>query len=173
MKPLTPFSNSPNQECFPKTKRAIANGAPLRILPLGDSITYGFLEPEGNSYRRDLQYLLASNGNPVQYIGSETTRNWPNNQNDGFVSQTIDQISESGDPEITGSPKANIVLLHAGTNDMIGNFTVDEAPARLGNLIDKIHTNSPDTFVLVAQIIVNANTTVNDRLKSSTLRSLL
>ncbi|KUJ24251.1 SGNH hydrolase [Mollisia scopiformis] len=146
-------------------RESVANGAALRILPLGDSITYGFLEPEGNSYRRDLQCLLSEGGSPVQYIGQLSNGNWPNNATDGFIGQTIDQISASGDPEITGSPKANVVLLHAGTNDMIGDDTVDEAPARLGNLIDKILSNSPATFVLVAQILNDANSTVNDRIQ--------
>jgi lysophospholipase L1-like esterase len=101
----------------------------------------------------------------VQNIGSIKNGDWADNANDGFTGQRIDEISASGNAEITGTQKANIVLVHAGTNDMVQNANVTSAPARLGSLIDKIISNNPDALVLVAQIIVNGNTTINDRIK--------
>lgn len=53
------------------------------------------------------------------------------------------------------------MLLHAGTNDMIGNKHITSAPARLGNLIDKIIANNLGMTILVAQIIRNANEKFN------------
>ncbi|KAL8689816.1 MAG: hypothetical protein Q9224_004554, partial [Gallowayella concinna] len=56
----------------------------------------------------------------------------------------------------------NIVLLHAGTNDLNESPAIDpsHAPDRLGALIDQIIADGPDAVVLVAQIInaANANT---------------
>ncbi|TVY84412.1 Multidomain esterase [Lachnellula suecica] len=142
------------------------NGTNLRILPLGDSITFGFNEASGNSYRRYLECMLYQAGNGVQYIGSLKNGNWSDNANDGFSGQTIDQIGITGNPEIIGTPKANVFLVHAGTNDMDQNLNITYAPFRLGTLIDEVTVSNPDALVLVAQIIVNANTTVNDWIKT-------
>ena len=144
----------------------ISNGAALRVLPLGDSITYGYGEASGNSYRRDLECLLYTGGNPTHLIGSIKNGDWQNNDNDGFIYHTIDEIGVTGTPEITGQPKPNVVLLHAGTNDMVQNLDLKDAPARLGNLIDFITSNCPDALVVIAQLIPNANTTVNPRIQT-------
>jgi lysophospholipase L1-like esterase len=47
----------------------------------------------------------------------------------------------------------HIVLLMIGTNDLNGNVNVDQAPTRLGNLIDQITGNAPEALVVVATII--------------------
>jgi lysophospholipase L1-like esterase len=49
---------------------------------------------------------------------------------------------------------------------MAQNDNVTNAPARLGGLIDKIILSNPDALVLVAQIIANGNSTINDRIKA-------
>lgn len=126
-----------------------------------DSITYGYAEASGNSYRRDIEYLLYTEGNPTQLIGSIKNGNWQNNDNNGFSYHNIDEIGVSGTPEIAGQLKPNVVLLHAGTNDMVRNLDVANAPTRLGNLIGFITSNCPDALVVVAQLIPNANATVN------------
>ena len=41
--------------------RQVANGVALRILPLGDSITWGFRSSDGNGYRAHLRSSLAGN----------------------------------------------------------------------------------------------------------------
>ncbi|KAH6629970.1 SGNH hydrolase-type esterase domain-containing protein [Chaetomium sp. MPI-SDFR-AT-0129] len=141
----------------------IANGAPLRILPLGDSITFGYNEPSGNSYRRDLQCLLSTNGNPVSLIGSIQNGNWDNNESDAFNLHTLDQILTAAVPELTLPPdsKPNIILLHAGTVNLVLGVNVTTAPERLANLIDFATAHNPDALVVVARVIPNANATVN------------
>ncbi|KAL8833080.1 MAG: hypothetical protein Q9170_004513 [Blastenia crenularia] len=53
----------------------------------------------------------------------------------------------------------NIILLHAGTNDLNMSPPIDpeHAPDRLGALIDQLILDSPDAAILVAQIIHAAN----------------
>jgi lysophospholipase L1-like esterase len=131
---------------------------------MGDSITQGYLEPTGNSYRRDLECLLFTGGNGVQYIGSQTSGNWEDSANDGFDGQRILQIRNLSNAEIVGTPSANIVLIHAGTNDMIQNYAVDGAPARLGTLIDTVYRANPSVLILVAKIIVNNDTAIQSRI---------
>ncbi|KAH8648191.1 SGNH hydrolase-type esterase domain-containing protein [Tricladium varicosporioides] len=145
-----------------------ANGAPLRILPLGDSITAGFNEASGNSYRRDLECLLSSSGNPVQYIGSQHSGNWPDNAHDGFSGYRIEQIASAAAPEInrTSVDRANLVLIHAGTNDCVQNFNVSTAPQRLGELVDSVYGKNPTAVILVMQPILNANSDINNRINT-------
>lgn len=59
--PESPYIESPA-----KDDSSLENGINLRILPLGDSITWGYGSTDGNGYRLDLLNLLA--GNDVQYI---------------------------------------------------------------------------------------------------------
>jgi len=120
---------------------------PLRILPLGNSITWGYGSTSGNGYRESLLSLLP---NPVTYIGSEHSGNMSNNENEGHPGAIIFQIALFADLSLVLRP--NVILLMAGTNDMIGNFGVEEAPGRLGVLIDRCVDACPDAVVLVAHL---------------------
>ncbi|POR33740.1 Uncharacterized protein TPAR_06054 [Tolypocladium paradoxum] len=141
---------------------SISRGAPLRVLPLGDSITYGYNEPSGNSYRRDVQCLLYVGGNPVSLIGSIKNGDWDNNDSDAFIYHTIDEIQEAGTPELTRqTSKPNVILLHAGTVNFVLSKNVTNTPERLGHLIDFITEHNPDTLLVVSQLIPNQNATVN------------
>lgn len=70
----------------------------------------------------------------------------------------ISQIAEKA-KRSQHSLDPNIILLHAGTNDLNESPPIDpsQAPDRLGALIDQIIADSPDAIVLVAQIINAAN----------------
>ncbi|KAL9082944.1 MAG: hypothetical protein Q9165_008725 [Trypethelium subeluteriae] len=141
----------------PTVVASVSKGAPLRILPLGDSITYGYNDPTGNSYRRDIQCLLWTGGNPVTMIGSVKNGNWENNESDSFIYHTIDEIRQASVPELTrNTSKPNIILLHAGTVNFVLSENVTNAPDRLGHFIDFITQNNPSTLLIVAQLIPNA-----------------
>jgi lysophospholipase L1-like esterase len=126
----------------------ISNGVELRILPLGDSITYGSLSSDGNGYRLDLQNLLS--GNTVQYIGSQHSGSMVDNANEGHPGAVISQIAQFANLSLNQLP--NVVLLMAGTNDMAIPSDPSTAPDRLGSLIDEIVAAVPDAAVLVAQL---------------------
>jgi len=75
---------------------------------------------------------------------------------EGHPGWRIDQI----DANITGWMQAftpHTVLLHIGTNDVLQNFNLSGAPARLSTLIDKITNAAPTAEVFVAQIIPLSN----------------
>ncbi|KAK1448624.1 hypothetical protein CMEL01_07939 [Colletotrichum melonis] len=72
--------------------------------------------------------------------------------------QTIQYISEHVSSSLEQRP--NIILVHAGTNDMNPNLNIakqgndpSRAASRLGKLIDQIVDACPDAVVLVAMII--------------------
>ncbi|RFU29502.1 hypothetical protein B7463_g6841, partial [Scytalidium lignicola] len=130
------------------------NSVTLRILPLGDSITNGFQSTDRNGYRLELYNQLSGIGNvnnTVDLIGSLRSGTMADNNNEGHNGATIDQIASFATAVLPQQP--NIVLLHAGTNDMNLPLDPTTAPDRLGNLIDQIIAACPDALVLVAQII--------------------
>lgn len=131
-------------------KRSIADGQTLRILPMGDSITWGYYSSDGNGYRLDLLNLLA--GNPVTYIGSQHSGNMSNNANEGYRGATIQQISNYVAANGSYALQPNVVLLLAGTNDINLNQNVTTAPARLGHLIDSVLSSCTNPVVLVGEI---------------------
>ena len=139
----------------------IANGTVLRILPLGNSITWGLRSSDGNGYRLYLQNLLSNN--TVQYVGSQQSGNMTNNHNEGHPGALISQIASYAKASLWEQP--NLVLVMAGTNDM--NVPVDPrtAPQRLGNLIDEVVSACPIAAVIVAQLIPAAEATIQARIQ--------
>jgi hypothetical protein len=57
----------------------------------------------------------------------------------------------------------NVVLVHAGTNDINRNIDVLKAPERLSNLVGAIFKYAPDAVILIAQIIPSKPSGTYDR----------
>ncbi|KAK1564180.1 GDSL-like Lipase/Acylhydrolase [Colletotrichum navitas] len=136
--------------------QVIKDGVKLRILPVGDSITYGFESSDGNGYRLQLaEDLLA---NDVVFAGTLHSGNMTDGYYAAWPGKTIQYIADNVGPSLAQRP--NIILLHAGTNDMNRNRIIsvegnDPAGAadRLGGLVDQMIAACPDATILVAQII--------------------
>jgi lysophospholipase L1-like esterase len=140
---------------LPGTAAAESNGG-VRVMPLGDSITEGTQVPGG--YRIGLWQRATAGGYQVDFVGSQS--NGPatlgDHDHEGHPGWRIDQI----DANIVSWLRAttpHTVLLHIGTNDVLQNYDVARAPARLSGLIDHITATAPDAEVFVAQIIPIAN----------------
>ncbi|KAG9192728.1 hypothetical protein G6011_11462 [Alternaria panax] len=132
------------------------NTTNLRILPLGDSITWGWLNGAGsNGYRERLLADLKSLGNTVDFVGTQQSGTMADKDNQGHPGFTISQIRGVASGGLASKP--NVVLLHAGTNDLNGRGPVSEtdadAPRRLGLLIDDVPEAVPSAVVVVAKII--------------------
>ena len=150
---------------------------PCKILPLGDSITWGI--NYGGGYRIKLFTHTSADSKKITYVGYDAA-NPPSasvlsalgsassmyvNKHEGHSGWTIQQ----DDDLVTGKSTANndsvsytgkkvvadftphIVLVHLGTNDMYQ--TPAGAPARLGTLIDHVVADAPNALVVVASII--------------------
>lgn len=130
---------------------------------MGDSITLGYNDPTGNSYRRDLACLLWTGGNPVQMIGSVRHGDWDNNEVDAWVYHTLDMMAAKAAPELTATATAppNVVLLHGGTVHFVLTQNVTEAPERLGALIDLVTASVPDALLVVSTLMPYHNSTVD------------
>jgi lysophospholipase L1-like esterase len=131
---------------------APATAETVRIMPLGDSLTDGSRIPGG--YRIELwQRLVGQDGRRIDFVGS--LRNGPaslgDRDHEGHSGWRIDEILERVD-EWLPRHRPDVVLLLIGTNDMLQDHAVTEAPARLGTLIDRVTALRPTATVLVASI---------------------
>ena len=151
----------------PLEERSLAVNQKLRILPVGDSITWGYRSTDGNGYRLALlDRLIANDSSAVTYIGSQHSGNMTNNNNEGYPGLTIEQISSKVSASGSFHQQPNLVLLLAGTNDMNLNQNVSSAPERLGTLIDTILTACTNAVVVVGEITPIGNAPAEARVKA-------
>src|SRR3954466_3982352 len=78
------------------TVRAAAP-TPLRLMPLGDSITWGVGSPSGNSYRGFLGNKLTAEGHTLDFVGSGRNGTMSDPDNEGHSGWRIDQIAGIAD----------------------------------------------------------------------------
>ncbi|MFC5724596.1 FG-GAP-like repeat-containing protein [Streptomyces gamaensis] len=121
----------------------------LAVMPLGDSITLGAGSSTGDGYRVGLRDQLRSHADDLLFVGSLRT----NGENhEGHSGWQIGGLSDNIEGWLA-TTNPNAVLLNIGTNDMARNNDVEEAPRRLGYLIDQITSASPDVTVLVSSLV--------------------
>ncbi|KAK8030952.1 SGNH hydrolase-type esterase domain-containing protein [Apiospora arundinis] len=123
---------------------------PLRIMPLGASITQGIGSSDGNGYRLTVHDRLVKSGWKVNMVGCKRDGNMTDNNNEGYPGYTIDQVHG----KFTGakSLKPNVVLLNAGTNDCAQNIDTAKANIRLKSLVDEIFTSIPGVTVVISTL---------------------
>jgi lysophospholipase L1-like esterase len=128
---------------------------PCKVLPLGDSITFGLGFDGG--YRVELFQLALDGGHDITFTGTQQPNgpgmvdgvSFPRNHG-GISGQTISQIAgRIPNPELGDLP--HIILVHAGTNDMNGQ--AQGADGRLGSLMDTLIAEAPDALLVVSNII--------------------
>jgi lysophospholipase L1-like esterase len=122
----------------------------IRIMPLGDSITWGVGAPGHDSYRTDLYRRLTKAGLNVDFVGSQHSGTGPDRDNEGHPGWTITQISANIDRWLDAY-RPDVVLLHIGTNDMHRGLT--NSTEHLATLLDRIHRRAPEAQIFVAKVI--------------------
>ena len=127
----------------------------LRIMPLGDSITFGTPEPLYGGYRHALRDQLSKDGYRINFVGSQKSGAGviPDPGNEGHPGWTIAQIKKGIDANgWLETHQPDIILLHIGTND-ISRGNAASAPAELSTLLSDILARLPQVRVIVAQIL--------------------
>ncbi len=152
-----------------------------RIMPLGDSITYGvtrFSGPTGNQpgaaqaigYRKALYDQLTNDGYIVDFVGSEEAgadagladtatahQGHPGFRTDELASQINTNLNAA---------TPDLILSHSGTNDLYQSIATATAAANVNNLVANMSswqtTNSQPLSVLVAKIIPSYHGTSGD-----------
>jgi lysophospholipase L1-like esterase len=95
----------------------VVDNSPIRIMPMGDSITFGINYP--GAYRIKLEKLLVTTGNSFQFVGSMS--NGPNEliskSNEGHSGWETNQLLAQA-ADWVSKYQPDIVLLMTGTNDV-------------------------------------------------------
>ena len=133
-----------------------ASNTPLRLMPLGDSITWGVGSSTGNGYRGPLWEKLAADGHPLDFVGTVRGGSMSDPDNEGRSGYKIPQIAALADASLTRY-RPNVVTLMIGTNDLNESYQVSTATARLRSLVDQITGAAPDATVLVASLVVSTS----------------
>jgi len=135
-------------------------GAPIKIMPVGNSITAGehYGKPanaERTGYRKDLYWMLINTGYDVDFVGSQTHGKRPDDDSDwydwnceaypGWQITNITNKVKSALPEY----KPDILLVHVGTNGESWN----SKPGQVMDMLDMINdfsveNNHPMTVFL-------------------------
>ena len=129
-----------------------------KLMPLGDSITDGLNGTGG--YRSDLWQLLNVDARFVDLVGSQAAGPalLGDKNHEGHPGWRIDEIDANvGGWLATYQP--DVVLLHIGTNDVIQDRDLGQAPSRLSTLIDHITAAVPDAELYVSTIVPFVNPT--------------
>jgi hypothetical protein len=163
-----------------------SDGSPCRIMPLGDSITFGIgartpLTDQGG-YRMELFRRARADGHALTFVGREangpmTVANQPFPPgHEGYPGATINdgnnQLANRVDAAVAAA-NPDIVLLMIGTNDVNGN--INNPPDDLRNLINQITNDAPDALLVVAQIVPTRTAGTNTRVQAynATLANLV
>jgi lysophospholipase L1-like esterase len=151
----------------------------IRIMPLGNSITYdnhsGDTRPpsERISYRYPLWQQLTNAGYSFDFVGSVTAGEsfFPDPQNQGHPGWRDDQIADSVYSFLQQNP-ADIILLHIGTN------ALNTSPNDVEDILDEIDRFEADSSMAITVVlarIINwapwnpSVTTFNDNVEAMAL----
>ncbi|GAA1016173.1 hypothetical protein GCM10009556_056810 [Acrocarpospora pleiomorpha] len=124
----------------------------LRVMPAGDSITYGVGSSSGNGYRAMLWDRLREISSGLDFVGSNSSGSMMDDDHNGYPGREIDTIAGPASRDAS-TMRPNVVTLMAGTNDIQRDVDVANAPARLGRLIDQVLDGSPEVAIAVATLV--------------------
>ncbi|MBB5801050.1 lysophospholipase L1-like esterase [Saccharothrix ecbatanensis] len=128
--------------------------APVRIMPLGDSIT----EAPG-CWRAYLWDRLQKTGyTNVDFVGTKSSGGCSvpfDTDHEGHSGYSATGIADQNQlPAWLDAARPDVVLMHLGTNDMWGNFRpIDAVIAAYSKLIDQMRADNPNVKILMAKII--------------------
>jgi|GEM_PF-609792 len=129
---------------------------PLRVLPVGDSITYG--SSVNGGYRLPLYQLLTNAGYTVDMVGTQTgnSTGMADPDHEGHGGWRIDQIDSIILSVFDAIEDPDVILLLIGTNDYGQNYDQDNATNRLEALIAKMAIARPYAKIIVANLLERA-----------------
>lgn len=131
-------------------------------MPLGASITYGYLSSDGNGYRNDLREMLVGDGYTADMVGSRKAGSMKDNDNEGWPGFRIGQVEGKAKLSVPGL-KPNLFTVNAGTNDCAQNFDLDHAGKRMGDMLEYLWGASPGSTVILSTLLLNLKDTTEAR----------
>ena len=112
---------------------------------------------ETNRSGKELKYLLETNGHAIDFVGSLTDGDFPDNQHEGHDGWYADHDTQTNRildhvAGWMGTTEADIVLLHIGTNDIHGE---NADATEVADILDEIFSANSNATVVLA-LIINA-----------------
>ncbi|WP_067494221.1 SGNH/GDSL hydrolase family protein [Actinoplanes sp. TFC3] len=127
---------------------------PMRVMALGDSITRGNGSPTRSSYRMALKERLLQGGMEINYVGSQNNGTGTDINHEGHGGWSINQLEKHTTAWLDAA-RPDVVLLHAGTNNIARGHGPYTTARKLSELIDQIRAARPEAYIFVAQIIMS------------------
>ncbi|KAJ5225541.1 hypothetical protein N7468_006766 [Penicillium chermesinum] len=110
----------------------------LRIMPLGASITWGYLSTDGNGYRNWIRQKLRSENWQVEMVGS---------LRHGTM---LDKSNQQSHMECTIDPNLPLSL---GTDDAIQNHDLSSIGERMDYLLTLLYDSVPETTIILSTLL--------------------
>jgi lysophospholipase L1-like esterase len=160
---------------FYACERANHENTPVRIMPLGNSITQADTRHSG--YRYPLWTLLKEGGYNIDFVGSLKMNHGGENPVQAFdtdheghwgwrADQILNGVTGKGNlKHFLDASTPDIVLLHLGSNDIFQGESVDEVIADLTRIIGILKSANREIIILIAQILPVANIHINRQIK--------
>ena len=136
---------------------AISTNRLLKIMPMGDSITFGY--PISGGYRQQLLQHLGVGGYQVRMVGrvGNNSTGMAETLHEGWPGKTVEYLRDSVVDTTLLAYQPDLILLMIGTNNLAwGDKTqedVDNALSAYDSLLAKISTLAPSAMVIVSPIL--------------------
>jgi lysophospholipase L1-like esterase len=143
----------------PTLPAAFAAPAPVRIMPLGDSIT-GSPGCWRSLLWNRLQNTGYTNIDFVGTLGPQGCGQPYDGENEGHGGALVTNVADQNQlPAWLSATRPDIVLMHFGTNDVWSNRAPATILAAYGRLVDQMRASNAGMKILVAKIIPMAPST--------------
>lgn len=146
---VLPSADRPEESEVP----AVSDPGTLRVLPLGASSTVGVGSPATAGYRLPLWQDLRAQGLRVDFVGSRSSGPdaLPDTDHEGRSGWTAARMLPlAGGWVLAAEP--DVVLLHAGTNDLLAGASGRTTATTLDRMLDRIFAAAPGTHVIMAGV---------------------
>ncbi len=136
---------------------AITTTRLLKILPMGDSITFGY--PVSGGYRKQLLQNLDVGGYQVRMVGrvGNNSTGMAEPLHEGWPGKTVEYLRDTVVDASLPAYQPDVVLLMIGTNNLAwggkSQVDVDNALNAYDGLLAKITTLAPNATVIVSPIL--------------------
>jgi VCBS repeat-containing protein len=142
----------------------------LNVLPLGDSITYGWTDSEyltqdtlSVGYRGPLWSDFVDNNTLINFVGDQNDgpATLPDTANAGYPGLTTAEIAARL-PGLLQSQDPNAILLMAGTDDIFAGVPASTIAANILGMLNTVNSFNPSIHVYVATLTPMVNSVSSD-----------
>lgn len=147
------------------------SAAPIKIMPLGDSITRGVGGSGAtfDGYRDDLDALLSAEEVDFDFVGSLSDGAGFDSDHEGHGGLRADQILNEIDAYLSAN-HPDLVILHIGTNDISSDQTPESTANEISSILDAVHSFDKNIKIILASLAPRTDGKDNN---TNSLNSLL